>query len=263
MIAPSPWLPAFPAHRDRHDDRRSRPVPFLRPPGRADAAARSVVAPGHLRRGRPRRTSLAGGRDQSLSLFLPHPGQDAPVVPVEAGDGWWQRWRGLPDDVRAVMRSYTRRAQRRRPRTTTRSTSTSCSTHDGPGGAARPRRWAERAAAGDRVMLLGPAVADNTAVRFRPPAGHRLRPDLGRRDRLPAAPAILESLPAGTRRPGLAGGPARRGHPGPGDRGRRRDHLARAGRASAGPHGPRRHPRRRTAGRRAAVRLDRGRVRDV
>ncbi|MER6978769.1 siderophore-interacting protein, partial [Streptomyces carpinensis] len=55
------------------------------------------------------------GRDQSLSLFLPHPGQSAPVVPIERGDGWWQGWRELPDDVRAVMRSYTLRALRRDP----------------------------------------------------------------------------------------------------------------------------------------------------
>ncbi|MER6923387.1 siderophore-interacting protein, partial [Streptomyces spiralis] len=55
------------------------------------------------------------GRDQSLSLFLPHPGRPEPVVPVELGEGWWQAWRELPDDVRAVMRSYTLRALRRDP----------------------------------------------------------------------------------------------------------------------------------------------------
>src|SRR5882724_7134739 len=57
----------------------------------------------------------SGGRDQSLSLFLPHPDQREPVVPVELGDGWWAAWRELPDDVRAVMRSYTVRQQRRDP----------------------------------------------------------------------------------------------------------------------------------------------------
>ena len=53
------------------------------------------------------RSFHSAGRDQSLSLFLPHPGQDAPAIPYEPGDGWWQAWRELPDDVRAVMRSYT------------------------------------------------------------------------------------------------------------------------------------------------------------
>ncbi|MGW4103495.1 siderophore-interacting protein, partial [Streptomyces sp. NPDC004976] len=64
------------------------------------------------------------GRDQSLSLFLPQPGQSEPVVPLEqgwgsprsseaeSGGGWWQGWRELPDDVRAVMRSYTLRELR-------------------------------------------------------------------------------------------------------------------------------------------------------
>ncbi|MGW2900527.1 siderophore-interacting protein, partial [Streptomyces sp. NPDC001212] len=55
------------------------------------------------------------GLDQSLSLFLPHPGQTEPVVPLELGDGWWQGWRDLPGDVRAVMRSYTLRSLRRGP----------------------------------------------------------------------------------------------------------------------------------------------------
>lgn len=49
------------------------------------------------------------GRDQSLSLFLPAPGRSEPVVPLDRGDEWWQAWRELPDDVRAVMRSYTLR----------------------------------------------------------------------------------------------------------------------------------------------------------
>ena len=67
---------------------------------------------------------LSDGRDQSLSLFLPHPGQSEPRVPVElgwgsprsgeveGGGGWWQAWRELPDTVRAVMRSYTLRELR-------------------------------------------------------------------------------------------------------------------------------------------------------
>lgn len=57
----------------------------------------------------------AGGRDQSLSLFLPHPGQPEPVVPVDENGDWFDAWRALPEDVRAVMRSYTVRAQRGGP----------------------------------------------------------------------------------------------------------------------------------------------------
>ncbi|MGV9287694.1 siderophore-interacting protein [Streptomyces sp. NPDC003719] len=146
------------------------------------------------------------GRDQSLSLFLPHPGQAEPVVPVELGDGWWQAWRELPDDVRAVMRSYTLRDLRRDAVGNTEEIDVDFVLHGvGPG---RPEaavqagpasRWAARAAAGDRVLLLGPAVADNRAIRFRPPGDTDLVVVWGDETALPAASAAVESLPAGTR----------------------------------------------------------------
>ncbi|MET9449256.1 siderophore-interacting protein [Streptomyces cinerochromogenes] len=139
------------------------------------------------------------GRDQSLSLFLPHPGQSEPVVPLELGDGWWQGWRELPDDVRAVMRSYTLRALRREPD----EIDIDFALHGVEPGAATPAgpasRWAARAAAGDRVLLLGPAIADNRAIRFRPPEDTGLVVLCGDETAVPAATAILESLPAGTR----------------------------------------------------------------
>ncbi|MDN0197001.1 siderophore-interacting protein [Streptomyces sp. S.PNR 29] len=139
------------------------------------------------------------GRDQSLSLFLPHPGQPEPVVPIELGDGWWQGWRELPDDVRAVMRSYTLRALRRDPD----EIDIDFALHGvEPGGATQAgpaSRWAARAAAGDRVLLLGPAIADNRAIRFRPPADADLVVIWGDETAVPAASAIVESLPAGTR----------------------------------------------------------------
>ncbi|MET9866651.1 siderophore-interacting protein [Streptomyces sp. NPDC006386] len=139
------------------------------------------------------------GRDQSLSLFLPHPGQPEPVVPLELGDGWWQGWRELPDDVRAVMRSYTLRALRRDPD----EIDIDFALHGiEPGSAVQAgpaSRWAARAAAGDRVLLLGPAVADNRAIRFRPPEDTDLVVVWGDETAVPAASAIVESLPAGTR----------------------------------------------------------------
>ncbi|MFE9889137.1 siderophore-interacting protein [Streptomyces scopuliridis] len=132
----------------------------------------------------------AGGRDQSLSLFLPHPGQSAPAVPVEEGDRWWAAWRALPADVRAVMRSYTLREQRHDPD----EADIDFALHADGGPACR---WAERASPGDRVLILGPAVADNTAVRFRPPAGTDSVLIWADETALPAASAILEWLPAG------------------------------------------------------------------
>ncbi|MFD8212965.1 siderophore-interacting protein [Streptomyces sp. NPDC059697] len=143
------------------------------------------------------------GRDQSLSLFLPHPGQSEPAVPYELGDGWWQGWRELPDDVRAVMRSYTLRALRRDTRGRTSEIDIDFVLHgvepDAEVPAGPASQWASRAAAGDRVVLLGPAVEDNRAIRFRPPADTDLVVLWADETALPAASAILESLPAGTR----------------------------------------------------------------
>ncbi|MFD8272300.1 siderophore-interacting protein [Streptomyces flaveolus] len=143
------------------------------------------------------------GRDQSLSLFLPHPGQTEPAVPVGLGDGWWQGWHELPDDVRAVMRSYTLRDLRRDAFGDTDEIDIDFVLHGvGPGAAVQAgpaSRWAARATAGDRVLLLGPAVADNRAIRFRPPEDTDLVVVWGDETALPAASAVVESLPAGTR----------------------------------------------------------------
>ncbi|MFE7269921.1 siderophore-interacting protein [Streptomyces sp. NPDC057623] len=135
---------------------------------------------------------FSDGRDQSLSLFLPHPGQTEPQVPLELGDGWWQGWRELPDDVRAVMRSYTLRALRRHPD----EIDIDFVLHTPAGPASH---WASRASAGDRVLLLGPAVADNRAIRFRPAQDTDLVVIWGDETAVPAVSAILEALPAGTR----------------------------------------------------------------
>ncbi|MEU5885979.1 siderophore-interacting protein [Streptomyces sp. NPDC047461] len=145
------------------------------------------------------RELCSDGCDQSLSLFLPHPGQTEPAVPIELGDGWWQAWRELPDDVRAVMRSYTLRQLRRDPDEididfVLHGVEPDAATPAGPAS-----RWADRAAAGDRVLLLGPAVADNRAIRFRPAEDTDLVVIWGDETAVPAASAIIESLPAGTR----------------------------------------------------------------
>ncbi|WP_149548379.1 siderophore-interacting protein [Streptomyces marokkonensis] len=145
------------------------------------------------------------GRDQSLSLFLPHPGQSEPAVPLELGDGWWHGWRELPDDVRAVMRSYTLRGLRADAWGRTTEVDVDFVLHGitGEAGASAEAgpasRWAARAAAGDRVLLLGPAVADNRAIRFRPPEDSDLVLLWADESALPATAAVLETLPAGTR----------------------------------------------------------------
>ncbi|MEE1753736.1 siderophore-interacting protein [Streptomyces sp. SP18CS02] len=147
----------------------------------------------------------AGGRDQSLSLFLPQPGQPEPVMPpVLDGDlyGALGAWRAMPDDVRAVMRSYTVREQRRAGDGTCEvdidfalhAPASPGDTSVGPA-----CRWAQQASEGDRVVVLGPAVADNTGVRFRLPEDADEVLIWGDETALPAASAILEWLPAGTR----------------------------------------------------------------
>ncbi|GGV03618.1 siderophore-interacting protein [Kitasatospora herbaricolor] len=146
---------------------------------------------------------VSGGRDQSFSLFLPHPGQAAPVLPVEEGEGWFAAWRALPEDVRAVMRSYTVRAQRRDPDEVDvdfalHGVAPSWSTRSaGPAGPAAT--WAAAARTGDRVILLGPAVQDNRSVCFRPPAGTDWVLIAADETALPAAGGILDQLPPGLR----------------------------------------------------------------
>ncbi|MFD4374741.1 siderophore-interacting protein [Streptomyces sp. NPDC058486] len=138
----------------------------------------------------------AGGRDQSLSLFLPHPGQEAPVLPPLDDPDMYAilgAWRAMPDDVRAVMRSYTVRAQRTEP---VDEMDIDFAVHEDGGPACR---WAQHAKPGDRVVVLGPAVADNTGVRFRLPEGADSVLIWADETALPAASGILEWLPAETR----------------------------------------------------------------
>ncbi|WBB59188.1 siderophore-interacting protein [Streptomyces sp. WMMC500] len=129
----------------------------------------------------------SGGCDQSLSLFLPHPGQAEPVMPT--GPDWFDEYRALDPDVRAVLRSYTVRAQR------PGEVDIDFVLHTDPAGPAA--RWASGAEPGDRIIALGPAVPDNTGVRFRLPAGADHVVVAADETALPAAAAILESLPAG------------------------------------------------------------------
>ncbi|MDT0381901.1 siderophore-interacting protein [Streptomyces sp. DSM 42041] len=128
----------------------------------------------------------SGGSDQSFSLFLPHPGQSAPVVPT--GADWFARYRAMDPEERAVMRAYTVRAQR------ADELDVDFALH-GDGGPAS--RWARTAGPGDRVTLLGPVVPDNKSVCFRLPDDADWVLLSGDETALPALGAILESLPAG------------------------------------------------------------------
>lgn len=151
---------------------------------------------------------VSGARDQRIKLFLPQPDQDAPLVPTDAGEEWFTRWREMDPKVRGIMRTYTVREQRRDPE----ELDIDFALH-GTGGAASGEEpgpaaghaasgpasgWAARARPGDRAMLLAPVVADNGGVDFRPPAGTDWVLLSGDETALPAIASILEWLPAGT-----------------------------------------------------------------
>ncbi|GAA5043007.1 siderophore-interacting protein [Nocardia callitridis] len=138
-----------------------------------------------------------GGRDQSLSLFLPGPDQDKPVVPVAEGEEWFTAWRATAPEQRAVMRAYTARAHR-------------CASNGAGvdeldidfvlhGDTGPATKWAATARPGDRVTILGPVEANNRSVAFRPPEHTDYVLIVADETALPAAASILASLPADTR----------------------------------------------------------------
>ena len=131
-----------------------------------------------------------GGRDQRFKLFLPHPGQDAPVLPDVLDAEWYPRWRGLDPAVRGVMRTYTIRGTRHDPP----EIDVDFALHGDTGPASR---WARRTVPGDRVALLAPVVEDNGGVDFRPPEGTDWVLITGDETALPAVASILEWLPDG------------------------------------------------------------------
>ncbi|MEU9007931.1 siderophore-interacting protein [Streptomyces sp. NPDC048551] len=136
----------------------------------------------------------SGGYDQSLSLFLPPAHREHTELPSTAEDTWFAAWRGMPQEERPVMRSYTVRAQRR-TREGVDEVDIDFVLH---GDSSPASRWAGRAAAGRRILAIGPAVAENKSVRFQPPAATDAVLMYADETALPAAAAILERLAAGT-----------------------------------------------------------------
>lgn len=129
---------------------------------------------------------VSGGRDQRFKLFLPRPGQETPVVPD--GEDWYPRYREMDPDVRAIMRTYTVYDRRHHPA----ELDVEFALHGDAGPASR---WAAAARPGDRVTLLGPAVADNGGVDFRPPDRTDWTLLTADETALPALAGILAWLP--------------------------------------------------------------------
>ncbi|GAA0492712.1 siderophore-interacting protein [Streptomyces sp. NPDC046215] len=140
---------------------------------------------------------VTGGRDQRFKLFLPHPGQEMPVLPENLGEDWFADWRAQDPSVRAFMRTYTVRDLRRDPA----ELDVDFALHgdpDGSGGHSGPASsWARAARPGDRLTLLAPVVEDNGGVDFQPPAGTDWALVTADETALPALAGILAWLPAG------------------------------------------------------------------
>ncbi|OIV35229.1 hypothetical protein BIV57_22715 [Mangrovactinospora gilvigrisea] len=138
----------------------------------------------------------SGGRDQRVKLFLPHPHQAEPVLPLDSGENWYPDWRAADPAERAVMRSYTIREHRPGPDGGEVDIDFVLHGHeDGSGGPATT--WAARAAEGDRAVLLGPVEEDNGGVDFRPPPDTSAVLLAGDETALPALEGILAALEPG------------------------------------------------------------------
>jgi NADPH-dependent ferric siderophore reductase len=123
------------------------------------------------------------GPDQLVRVFFPQSHQSAPVVPES--DDWWPECQAFPEDVRPVVRNYTIRRLDRESRMV-------CLDFVLHGDTGPASRWAGRAKPGDVVGLLtdGHGYAE--------PAGTTSRLLVADETSLPAAGAILESLPPDT-----------------------------------------------------------------
>jgi NADPH-dependent ferric siderophore reductase len=144
---------------------------------------RIVLGGGELRR------VVSAGRDQRFKLFLPHPGQDAPVLPDVLDLDWYARWRAMDPDVRGIMRTYTVREARQDPP----ELDIDFALHGDLGPASR---WAGRARPGDRRAVLAPTRSGNGGVDFDPPPGTDWVLLTADATALPAVAAILSWLPA-------------------------------------------------------------------
>ncbi|WP_225845860.1 siderophore-interacting protein [Streptomyces sp. HPF1205] len=133
---------------------------------------------------------VSEGRDQRFKLFLPRPGQNAPVLPESLGADWYARWRALDPGVRGVMRTYTIRDTRSDPP----ELDVDFALHGDLGPASA---WARRARPGDRVAVLAPVRRGNGGVDFRLPPGADAVLLTGDETALPAVAGILAALPEG------------------------------------------------------------------
>ncbi|RBY94532.1 siderophore-interacting protein [Blastococcus sp. TBT05-19] len=133
----------------------------------------------------------SNGWDQRIKVMLPLPGRG--VVDCPAGDDWYGEWRALPPERQMPIRTYTVRAAR--PELLEVDVDFVLHGATGPASA-----WAESAAAGDEVVLVGPNArfpGPTGGYEWHPPADASCLLIAGDETAVPAICAIVESLPEG------------------------------------------------------------------
>ncbi|MEU7001410.1 siderophore-interacting protein [Nonomuraea sp. NPDC046570] len=130
------------------------------------------------------------GYDQRIKVMFPLP--EHGLADLSDGGDWYQRWRELPQERRNPIRTYTAREVRRG-----RGEFDVDFVLHGDGGPASA--WAQRAAAGDSVVIVGPDgryEGPPSGLHWCPGAATRLLL-AGDETAVPAVCAIAERLPAG------------------------------------------------------------------
>jgi NADPH-dependent ferric siderophore reductase len=133
----------------------------------------------------------SNGLDQRIKLMLPLPGRG--ITDCPADPDWYGAWRALPADRQMPIRTYTVRAVR----TDSVEVDVDFVLHGATGPAST---WAERAAVGDEVVLVGPNAhfaGPTGGFEWHPPADASCLLIAGDETAVPAICAIVESLPAG------------------------------------------------------------------
>ena len=135
----------------------------------------------------------SNGFDQRIKVILPLPGQSTADFPADPD--WYGAWRALPAEQQMPIRTYTIRALR--PEAGEVDVDFVLHGATGPASA-----WAETAAVGDEVVLIGPNAhfpGPTGGFEWHPPVDASCLLIAGDETAVPAICAIVESLPEGTR----------------------------------------------------------------
>lgn len=135
----------------------------------------------------------SNGVDQRIKVVLPLPGSSIAEFPD--GPDWYGAWRALPAERQMPIRTYTVRAARPE----VREVDVDFVLHGATGPASA---WAESAAIGDEVVLIGPNArfeGPTGGFEWHPPVDASCLLIAGDETAVPAIAAIVETLPPGQR----------------------------------------------------------------